>query len=59
MCYLFSDVDECLSKPCASGMTCLNVYGSYYCITENDSAAPGKRARILRLIILVSYYILG
>ena len=44
MC-LFSDVDECLSKPCASGMTCINVYGSYYCITEKDSAAPGKRAQ--------------
>merc|ERR1712241_594549 len=29
------DVNECLLNPCA-GTTCINTYGSYYCLTSSD-----------------------
>lgn len=30
-----TDINECKSTPCSAADSCINVYGSYYCITSN------------------------
>ena len=37
---LFSDIDECLSLPCAYGSTCVDLVGGYSC-----NCPPGREGR--------------
>merc|ERR1711988_1734555 len=39
------DVDECSLNPC-SGTTCINTYGSYYCLTSSDVSSGNVAALV-------------
>jgi len=39
------DVDECQLNPC-SGTTCINTYGSYYCLTSSDVSSGSVAALV-------------
>lgn len=43
-----SEIDECMSKPCHNGGTCLNQLGSFKCECPEDYV--GKQCEALRLI---------
>lgn len=39
-CKFFSDVDECINRPCENGGTCVNLPGNYECICPRGFSGP-------------------
>lgn len=39
-CNFFSDVDECINRPCENGGTCVNLPGNYECICPRGFSGP-------------------
>jgi hypothetical protein len=40
MCCTVADVDECVTSPCPTAATCLNVPGSFYCQCASGATSP-------------------
>ena len=64
---LFLDVDECaanVTNPCANNGTCMNSYGSYYCVCANGwtgvNCTIGKTFMVFLLysVLLCKYFLL-
>jgi hypothetical protein len=40
VCCIVADVDECVTSPCPTAASCLNVPGSFYCQCAAGTASP-------------------
>ena len=51
------DIDECLSGPCSSDLTCINMDGSYSCDCPDGTINNGTDCICKKFIILIVHVI--
>lgn len=59
----FSDINECdvglMSNPCQNNGTCMNSYGSYYCVCKEGWSGPNCTNGKIKQFITFSFIVLN